>query len=342
VGFAAGFAKGWSNEMDRQERRKEFQAALNEKRMGTLAEVMARRAAYAGAGGGSAGTGSDAGGSGGASSGTVDANHYSDVLVSYGMTPDTVAEISKKGPYALKIAADTIEKNPDAIWTPETFAKMPGAIIVTEQKTGTVDVDGVIRELYGEEFLAQMDPVERELLGYEAMVPPKAPLVSNTYNPQQPLKQEVLNATVEAANATLIAELTARKEQYDEQIQNGATDEDKAAAAERSQYFEGLITEVGENNVIPAIREVGAEIIGPYLENNPQLKSNPQMLGVWAPAADAYLNPPAQEAQAAPQQTTQGNNFATKEEALRAIKDGKVAPGGTFYINGQGPYENDL
>ena len=341
MGFAAGFAKGWSNEMDRQERRKEFQAALNEKRMGTLAEVMARRAQYASAGGGSAGTGSDTGG-GGSSGGVADATHYSNVLVGYGVTPETVAEISKKGGYALKAAAEVIEKNPDAIWTPESFAKLPSAIIVTEQQTGTVDADAVIREIYGEEFLAQMDPVERELLGYEAMVPPKAPLVSTTYNPQQPIKQEVLNATVEAANATLIAELTARKEQYDEQIQNGATDEDKATAAERSAYFEGLITEVGENNVIPAIREVGAEIIGPYLENNPQLKGNPQMLGVWAPAAEAYLNPPAQEAEAAPQQTTQGNNFATKEEALKAIKEGKVAPGATFYINGQGPYENDL
>lgn len=342
MGFASGFARGWSNEMDRQERRKEFQAALQEKRFATLAEVIARRNA-AGLGSVSGGSGGE-GGDGG-TGGSVDANHYTSVLTNYGMSTDNVAELAAKGPYALKAAVEVIEKNPDAIWTPETFSKLPGAIVVTQQETGSVDVAEITNRLYGPEYLSTLDPIQRELLDLEATPAPQAPLVSNTYRTVEPPTAEVINQTIAAADDTLIAELVARREEADARV-SAATDagdvETAAKAAEESRTFDGLITEVEKGNVAPAIEAVGSEVIGAYLENNPQLKTNPQVLGKWKFAAEAYLNPPAQEAEAAPQQTPQGNNFATKEEALRAIKSGQIPSGGTFYINGQGPYENDL
>lgn len=329
MGFAKGFAQGWEAESERIERRKLFQQELNEKRIGTLAEVVSRRKAM--------GLGTTEGGT---PSVDISSEHYNNVLLSYGMEPKAIADLTARGGvYGLQAAAEVIAANPDAVWTPEHLNKLPQAIIVTQPKGGgPVDVNAVANELYGPDFLATISPEQKALLDLESMPVSAAPQVTSTFRPVEPVRTEVVNQTVQAANETLVAELTSRREEADERSRS-LTGEDQAVAIQEAMTFDNLIKEVEKGNIMPGIQAVGGDIIGPYLENNPQLKSRPELLGPWKFAAEAYLRPPEPQVQSV--KTGGGNSFNTKEEALAAIKNGQIPSGATFYVGSQA-FVNDL
>lgn len=283
MGFWSGFAQGWEAESERIERRKLFQQEQTEKRMGTLAELISK-------GYGRAAQGLPGAGEGDAT--PASAEHYMTALGRYGMTPEQVAKInSEGGVYGLKAATDLLEQNQENL-TPELLNRIPDAIVVTPRAAGgSIDPQALSEQIFGPDFYSSLEPDQRAILDLQATAAnqPAEPFVTTVLPTPKPINSEVINGTVKAANDTLMVELAARKAEADQMAASTEDPDQKGMALMEATRLEGLMTQVQEGNPLPAIQEVGQDIIGPYLENNPMLKQNPAVLGPWKFAAEAYL-----------------------------------------------------
>lgn len=330
MGFWSGFAQGWEAESERIERRKLFQQEQTERRAATLGELLPKFV-RGGALGAAAGGSDDAT--------PASADHYITALGRYGMTTEQVAKInSEGGVHGLKAAVDLLNENQENL-TPELLSRIPDAIIVTQRETGTVDPKAVTENIFGPGVWEQFEPEQRALieLQAESLSQPAEPFVTTVLPTPKPINSEVINGTVKAANDTLMVELAARKAEADQMAASTEDPDQKGMALMEATRLEGLMTQVQEGNPLPAIQEVGQDIIGPYLENNPMLKQNPAVLGPWKFAAEAYLTGGMSGGEESATQTS----FTSVEEAQAAIKAGRVPRGAVFYINGEA-YENDL
>lgn len=282
MGFWSGFAQGWEAESERIERRKLFQQEQREKRVGTLAELIAK--GYGRAAGGVSGAGeSDAT--------PASAEHYMTALGKYNMSSDDVARINAEGGvYGLKAALDVIQENEGMI-TPELLARIPDAIVVTQREGGQVDARTISDSIFGPDFYGELEPEDQAILELTAAQASQAqaPYVTTTLNVPEPVKPETINQTVTAANNTLMDTLVARQREFERMANDPANETQKEKFIAQAQDMEALQAQVKEGNILPALDVVGADIIGPYLENNPQLKANPELLGSWSTAAKQYL-----------------------------------------------------
>lgn len=282
MGFWSGFAQGWEAESERIERRKLFQQEQREKRVGTLAELISR------------GYGASAGrvaGAGESDATPASAEHYMTALGKYGMSADDVARInSEGGAYGLKAALDVIQENEGMI-TPELLTRIPDAIVVTQREGGQVDARTISDNIFGPDFYGELEPEDQAILELTAAQASQAqaPYVTTTLNIPEPVKPETINQTVTAANNTIMDALVARQREFERMAKDPANAGQQSVFIGKAKDMEALQAQVKEGNVLPAIDAVGAEIIGPYLENNPQLKANPELLGSWSTAAKRYL-----------------------------------------------------
>lgn len=282
MGFWSGFAQGWEAEGERIERRKLFQQEQREKRVGTLAELIAK-------GYGSAA--SSIPGAGESDATPASAEHYMTALGKYGMTPEQVGRINAEGgSYGLKAAVELIQDN-EGMVTPELLERIPDAIVVTQRDGGTVDARSISDTIFGPDFYGELEPEDQAILELTAgqANQASAPYVTTTLNNPDPVKPETINQTVTAANNTLMDTLVARQREYERMANDPANAAEKASFIAQAADMEALQTQVKEGNILPALEVVGADIIGPYLENNPQLKANPELLGSWSTAAKQYL-----------------------------------------------------
>lgn len=283
MGFWAGFARGWEAESERIERRKLFQQEQTEKRMGTLAELIAK--GY-GRSSGTSGSGNDGEGA------VASADHYMTALGRYGMNPDQVAQInSEGGVYGLKAAVDLLEQNQENL-TPELLNRIPEAIVVTPRSSGgSIDPQALSEQIFGPDFYSSLEPDQRAILDLQATAAnqEQEPFVTTVLPTPKPINSEVINGTIKAANDTLMVELAARKAEADQRASATENADEKGMALREASRLEGLMNSVKDGNPLPAIQEVGQDIIGPYLENNPMLKENPAVLGPWKFAAESYL-----------------------------------------------------
>lgn len=330
MGFWAGFAKGWEAESERIERRKLFQQELNEKRVGTLAELVTRMGRSSTAG---SGLGDDA--TPGTSS-PSSAQHYEKVLLNYGMEQDDIARLaSEGGVYGLEAAVKTIQEynTPENPFTPEHFKRLPDSIIVTQGEAGArVDPKTVAEQLWGPDFWAEIDPADQKILELTAAGSAPAPSVTSTFLPDEPIRQDVANQIVDSANETLMADLTDYADQAMaelSQVEPGS--EEYARVAQRAEQAQAALEALEAGNINPGIALVGAEVIGPYLENNPRLKENPGLLGPWKGAAEAYLNPPDQTAEA----FSTPKEYPDLESVQADIDAGLLQEGDVVIINGR-------
>lgn len=281
MGFWSGFAQGWEAESERIERRKLFQQEQRDKRVGVLAELINK--GYGRAAGGIPGAGeSDAT--------PASADHYITVLGKYGMTPEQVGKInSEGGVYGLQAAVQVIQDNEGMI-TPELLARIPDSIVVTQRDGGTVNPETLAENLFGPDFMGSLEPEQKAILDLTATQAGVAePYVTTTFNQPEPVKPTDVNQVIDIANQSLMSQLVAKQREAEERSKSAATPEEQAAAIAEASRFEALQTQVENGNVVPAIEAVGASVIGPYLENNPQLKANPELLGPWGGVAQQYL-----------------------------------------------------
>lgn len=285
MGFWSGFAQGWENESERIERRKLFQQELNEKRVGTLAELVTRMGRTRAFGGGS--TGDDA-------TPTASAEHYTQVLAARGMSPDDIAKLNAKGGvFGLKAAVDVIEEynTPENPLTPEHLKRIPDSIIVTQQEVGEqVDPKTIAEQIWGPDFWAGLDPADQQILELQSQQAAPGPSVTSTFTPEEPFRQETANQVVSAATETLMVDLVDKEEELQTQLANAADEEQKAIVAEQLARVASAKSALENGNIAPGIQIAGVDVIGPFLENNPRLKDNPGLLGPWKNAAEAYIN----------------------------------------------------
>lgn len=286
MSFWSGFAQGWEAESERIERRKLFQQEQKERRMATLGELIPKFVR-----GGALGTAASR--SGGDDATPASSEHLGKLLVKAGASPEMVASLDAEGgAYALNAAWGAIQEVQKAgqPLTPELFSRVQDSIVVTASQGEQYDAKTVIESIYGSEVLSEFEPEDINLLDMQiAAQGGNAPEVSTTFTVQEPIKAETINQTVTAANNTLMDALVSRQREYEQMANNAIDEEEKASFLTQAQDMEALQTQVKEGNVLPAIDAVGAEIIGPYLENNPQLKANPELLGSWSTAAQQYL-----------------------------------------------------
>lgn len=293
MSFWSGFAQGWEAESERIERRKLFQQEQTERRVATLGELIPKFTR-------GAALGTAATTSGGDDATPASSDHLGKLLIKSGATPETVASLNAEGgAYALNAAweaAQEVQKAGQPL-TPELFTRIQDSIVVTATQGEQYDAKTIIEMVYGPEALSEFEPDDLNLLDMQiAAQGSSAPQVSSTFNVQEPIKAETINQTVTAANGTLMNALVARQREFERMAQDPANAGQEAEFIGRAQDMEALQAQVEAGNVLPAIEVVGADIIGPYLENNPQLKANPELLGSWSTAAQIYLQG-GQEAQ---------------------------------------------
>ena len=326
AGFWSGFAQGWEAESERIERRKLFMEEQKAGRVNTLAELIARR--------GGAGRRSSGGGGGEGESATPNSvEHNTEVLLNYGYTPDQIASLTAQGPYALQAAAETTSKvveNKGQL-TPSLFDSISKSIVVTVDAGEEVDPEAFAAELFGPEFAETLSPEDTAYLGALGEAQPSVQ-VTSTFIPEEPYDVAKANQVVDAANDALAGTLEARRGQLSDMLQGGdISQEDSAMIAEELAEVGKAIDELKTGNAVPGIRLVGADIIQPYLDQDPELRNAPPgILGNWG----MVIN----QNQGQPQNT---NSFNSAEEARAAIQSGQIPRGATFFINGE-EYVNDL
>jgi hypothetical protein len=319
MGFWSGFAQGWEAESERIERRKLFQEELKDKRTGTLAELMTRIGRPSTAG---SGLGDDA-------TPTASPKHYEDTLISYGMKPEQIAKLNAKGGvYALSAAVDTIKEynTADNPFTPEHFERLTDSIIVTQNEGSELNPQTLAEQLYGPDFWAELEPDQQMVLEVSAQQGTPAPSVSSTFIPDEPFRTETAASIVKQANDTLMVDLTAKEEEL--QTQYSQTQD--PVLAQQLAEIASAKTALENGNIAPGVALVGSEVIGPFLENEPRLKSNTGLLGPWKSAADAYLNPDQTQEAMAPRK-----EYVTAEEVQSDIDAGLLREGDVVIINGQ-------
>lgn len=296
MGFWSGFAQGWEAESERIERRKIFQQEQSERRVATLGELIPKFTR-------GAALGTAATRSGGDDATPASSDHLGKLLIKSGASPEMVASLDAEGgAYALNAAweaAQEVQKAGQPM-TPELFTRIQDSIVVTASQGEQYDAKTIIEMVYGPEALSEFEPDDINLLDMQiAAQGSPAPQVSSTFNVQEPIKAETINQTVTAANGTLMDALVSRQREYEQMAKDPANAGQQAVFIGKAQDMEALQAQVKEGNVLPAIEVVGADIIGPYLENNPQLKANPELLGSWSTAAQKYLQA-GQETQEVP------------------------------------------
>jgi hypothetical protein len=154
-----------------------------------------------------------------------------------------------------------------------------------------------------------------------------APSVSSTFIPDEPFRTETAASIVKQANDTLMVDLVAKEEEL--QVQYSQNPSDTLLANQLRQIQEAK-TALENGNIAPGVALVGSEVIGPFLENEPRLKSNTGLLGPWKSAADAYLNPDQTQEAMAPRK-----EYVTAEEVQADIDAGLLREGDVVIINGQ-------
>lgn len=315
MGFWSGFAQGWEAESERIERRKIFLDEQKERRMGTLAEIMTRRAA-AGLGGG---------GSGGGTTGVSDVgsvDHNTSVLSNYNVDPDLIASIAAKGPKALQLMVDTISetaKNPAAL-TPTTFQSIADGIVSTVTSGEAYDPKAVAAEYIGEDFASSLTEEDIKILELTAGGGPVNE-VSSTYIPAEPYDVNKANQIVGAANETLRGAIAQELAVVEDQISQLPTDATESQSlSDRARDLNTALLELKEGNPVGAIQAFGQDkaynIIAPYLEQDPELANAPAgLLGVWGNVIP--------------------RSFGSYEEAQAAIDRNELQEGQMVRINGK-------
>lgn len=315
MGFWSGFAQGWEAESERIERRKLFFDEQKERRMGTLAEIMARRQASGGGGGGSGG-----GTTGVSDVGSVD--HNTDVLLNYNVDPDTIASVTAKGPKALQVMVDTISetaKNPAAL-TPTTFQSIADSIVSTVNSGETVDPKSLAAEYLGEDFAGSLTEEDVKYLDLLAG-PTDTNEVSSTYVPAEPYDVNKANQIISTANETLRGAVAQELAVVEDQISQLPTDAaESQTLSDRARDLNTALLELKEGNPVGAIQAFGQDkaynIIAPYLEQDPELANAPAgLLGVWGNVVP--------------------RSFGSYEEAQAAIDRNELQEGQMVRINGK-------
>lgn len=290
AGFFAGFAQGWEAESERIERRKLFMEEQKAGRVNTLAELISRRGGSASRSGGGSG--------GGEADSPNSADHNMQVLQNYGYTPEQIAKLNAKGPYALQAAVATtqeVAKNKAAI-TPTLFDSISDSIVVTVDAGEEVDPKEFAAQLYGEDFAESMSPEDAAYLGALGSATPTAQ-VTSTFVPEEPYDVAKANQVINAANEALKGTLSEKRSEFTRMATDQTLDQnDRTLAAEQAAQIGIAMDELETGNAMPGIRLVGAEIIQPYLDQDPELRNAPPgILGNWGMVI-------GQEEEAAPQE----------------------------------------
>lgn len=325
MSFWSGFAKGWEAESERIERRKLFQQELTEKRAGTLAELVTRMGR---SGATSAGAGQDA-------TPNLNPQHLEETLVTYGMTPEQIAKLNAKGgAYALGAAVETIKEyntaeNP---FTPAHFERLTDSIVVTQNEGTPLDPKALSEQLFGPDYWATLEPDQQMIIELNAQQNAPAPSVTSTFIPDEPFRQETANQIVDAATETLMVDLVNKEEELQTQFANMPEGDEKAILAQELSQVAAAKTALENGNIAPGIAMVGSEVIGPYLENNPRLKSNTGLLGPWKGAADAYLGGGQDQTQEA---LAPAKQYSSPDQVQADINSGLLQEGDVVIINGQ-------
>lgn len=279
MGFWRGFAQGWEAESERIERRKLFQQELNEKRVGTLAELatrMGRRTTN-----GPGGTGDDA------TPNSVD--HNLQVLTNYGVDPDTISTVAAKGGHALQAMVDTIKetaKNPAAL-NPATFSSIAESIVVTTSANEPIDPKAIAESIYGAEYAESMSPEDLNYIAAMGGGNQPSVEVSVPYIAPEPFDVAKAGQIITAANQTLRGTVAQERALIEDQLSSLPADAaERQGLSERAAQLDIAIAELDEDNPVGAIQILGQEkayqIIEPYLVQDPELANAPTgLLGIW-------------------------------------------------------------
>lgn len=315
MGFFAGFAKGFSEAQDKKEARKQYEEALGLKKKEMIFATAARRAEL--------GLSNDGGRAG------IEA--YSKSLAKMGVDAEAIARLAQDGGVqGLKQIHEAVTKgyDPNDPWTPEEINNIVENTVVTGG--GSVDAGALAAEA-GVTF----DAPELDFL---AVTGQSAPTVVMPLPPAstkvKPASRVDIERARNMAEKDLGAALAARKAQINTELAT-LTGDAAAAKAKEADELTTIMAELKAGNAAPAIRVVGAAAIAPHI-NSPEFEGASFGLG-WDEALQAAATEPVtQEAPTAPAGYTDLKvDFATEEEADKAIADGRIPPRSIFTIAGK-------
>jgi len=315
LGFFAGFAQGFSEAQDKKEARRQYEDALALKKKEMLLATSVRRAEL--------GLSNDGGRSG------IDA--YSKSLAKMGVDEEAIARLAQDGGVqGLKQVYETVTKayDPSNPWTPEEINSIVENTVISGG--GAADVGAMAAEAG-----VTLDATEKD---YFSVMGQSAPTVVMPLPPKSRATKTAslndINLVRSMAEKNLGAALEARKAQVNAELATLTGTEAEAKATEANELT-AIMAELKAGNAAPAISIVGAEAIRPYIQS-------PEFEGVsFGGAWDTALQTPALETttpepSAAPAGYTDLKvDFATEEEADKAIADGRIPPRSIFTIAGK-------
>ena len=314
MGFFAGFAQGFSEAQDKKEARRQYEDALALKKKEMLLATSVRRAEL--------GLSNDGGRSG------IDA--YSKSLAKMGVDEEAIARLAQDGGVqGLKQVYETVTKayDPSNPWTPEEINSIVENTVISGG--GAADVGAMAAEAG-----VTLDATEKD---YFSVMGQSAPTVVMPLPPKSRATKTAslndINLVRSMAEKNLGAALEARKAQVNAELAT-LTGDAAAVKAKEADELTRIMSEL-KDNPDPAIRLVGAEAIRPYIQS-------PEFEGVsfgggWDEALQtSALETTTPEPSAAPAGYTDLKvDFATEEEADKAIADGRIPPRSIFTIAGK-------